>query len=483
METQTLTYEGKTKQGLDIKVDVSFLVGDEIMVNATEMAKPFDKRPETWLKSQRTKDLTHSLAVTLNSETADLIKVKQGGNEKIQQGTWLHRKLALQFAMFLDVNFALWVGDQIEVLMKKGKVELDPNMLAWTSNQCQKALKRKDQFGKRGYAFDKILKTSNPLQLFLTFQATIVNHLNDLTTEDVERQFDSLQRSFNKNGYSKGYLNDTLKWKQVKKQLIRVVKNYNGSTDKAEQTAYKDAAKTITDPMVEQLKKEQEKIIAEQDETISDLKKKLDSVQSKNLAISHIPVPAPQNQLNITNSIQQLLQFSGNMSNQLNHLNTEIQKNEELKQEIAELKQRLQKYEEDDQYTAYEVKIKQLMDTINQLKLQINVREKANEQLYSELEKIRYTESIDYNALNSLPTKIAQYDMFQLLTGEDYAPTVNDRSRMADINKRMSIIEASQAQSPIFYTATSGKKYREFRLGVVVQALINAAKKQMQKTA
>jgi len=42
------------KKRLVIQVDISFLLGDEMMVNATEMAKPFGyhKRPAQWLRTQ-----------------------------------------------------------------------------------------------------------------------------------------------------------------------------------------------------------------------------------------------------------------------------------------------------------------------------------------------------------------------------------------------------------------------------------------------
>lgn len=36
--------------------DVSFLKGKNMMVNATEMAKPFGKMPKDWLKTQSAKD-------------------------------------------------------------------------------------------------------------------------------------------------------------------------------------------------------------------------------------------------------------------------------------------------------------------------------------------------------------------------------------------------------------------------------------------
>jgi hypothetical protein len=80
MDVQTLTYHGTTKKGLEIQVDGSFLLGDEIMVNATEMAKPFGyhKRPEKWLRTQRKQDLIRDLADAHKCASADLVEITKG---------------------------------------------------------------------------------------------------------------------------------------------------------------------------------------------------------------------------------------------------------------------------------------------------------------------------------------------------------------------------------------------------------------------
>jgi len=44
------------------------------MVDATEMAKSFGKRPVDWLQNQQTKYFLAELAVVRNSTTDDLVK-------------------------------------------------------------------------------------------------------------------------------------------------------------------------------------------------------------------------------------------------------------------------------------------------------------------------------------------------------------------------------------------------------------------------
>lgn len=69
------------------------------MVNATEMAKPFNKRPNDFLILKSTNELTNSLSAKTGIPVTDLVIVNQGGNN---QGTWMHEDLALVFAQWLS---------------------------------------------------------------------------------------------------------------------------------------------------------------------------------------------------------------------------------------------------------------------------------------------------------------------------------------------------------------------------------------------
>ena len=115
---------------MDLKVyqyqqtPICFNIGNgDIMVNATQMAKPFGKLPAHFLANQQTKeflDVLHSRY--RNSDNAsEILRVVQGG---VEQGTWMHQKLALKFAGWLSPEFELWVYDRIEELLTKGKVEI-----------------------------------------------------------------------------------------------------------------------------------------------------------------------------------------------------------------------------------------------------------------------------------------------------------------------------------------------------------------------
>ena len=93
-------------------------------LNATVIASHFGKQARDYLKTEQTQQYITALAENLSVKTKILTKenqiviVKRGGSE---QGTWLHPKLAVHFARWLDPKFAVWCDEQIEALLN-GKV-------------------------------------------------------------------------------------------------------------------------------------------------------------------------------------------------------------------------------------------------------------------------------------------------------------------------------------------------------------------------
>lgn len=110
----TFNYEG---------TPISFNRGDAVMVNATEMAKPFGKRPVDWLNNQQTNDFINELSKVRNLTLADLVIVTRGGNNP---GTWMHEDVAMEFAHWLSPKFAIWCNDRIKELLTTG-VSVLPN--------------------------------------------------------------------------------------------------------------------------------------------------------------------------------------------------------------------------------------------------------------------------------------------------------------------------------------------------------------------
>lgn len=100
-------------------------------LNATMIAKHYGKRVQNYLKSERTQDYIRALnehlseapktaSVDDDSEAPkrasqnNLVIVQKGNSHEFEQGTWLHPKLAIDFARWLNPRFAVWCDMQIE---------------------------------------------------------------------------------------------------------------------------------------------------------------------------------------------------------------------------------------------------------------------------------------------------------------------------------------------------------------------------------
>jgi len=114
-ELQIYNYEGNS---------VSFRTeNDTVYLNATEMARPFSKRPNDYLNLQSTKEYVCELETT--TRNGSLIITEEGRNG----GSWFHEDLALDYAKWLNVKFRIWCNDRIKELLKHGITALDPEKL------------------------------------------------------------------------------------------------------------------------------------------------------------------------------------------------------------------------------------------------------------------------------------------------------------------------------------------------------------------
>lgn len=111
---------------------ISFANGKNVMVNATEMAKSFDKRPAKWLELPSTKEFLAALTAIRKSDTA-LIQTNSGGISG-GGGTWMHEDVALEFARWLSPAFAIWCNDRIKELLKYGMTATQPTLDEMVNN-------------------------------------------------------------------------------------------------------------------------------------------------------------------------------------------------------------------------------------------------------------------------------------------------------------------------------------------------------------
>ncbi|MDY3547339.1 KilA-N domain-containing protein [Riemerella anatipestifer] len=99
-----------------------------ISFNLTQMSKPYGKakRPYNWLRTDESKTYIDTLAVTQKCGTADLVEVRQGGLPELQ-GMWTtDYRIAVRFAQWLDVKFAIAVDELIWKLITKQAMVVEP---------------------------------------------------------------------------------------------------------------------------------------------------------------------------------------------------------------------------------------------------------------------------------------------------------------------------------------------------------------------
>ena len=104
--------------------NIEFKVVDGLVyANANKMAVGFggSKKLENWKASPNTQRYITALENSLKSRELNLIKSEEGRNG----GTWIHEKLILNFARYLNVEFELWCDEQITTLLREGTVSID----------------------------------------------------------------------------------------------------------------------------------------------------------------------------------------------------------------------------------------------------------------------------------------------------------------------------------------------------------------------
>lgn len=134
---------------------ISFETEGNKFVNITEMAKSFPelRRPvNQFFRNKQTANFINALhnllknshddnsriekirsfnATNLAKQFPELIKTSQGGNvTKLPTGTWVHEKIALKFAAYLDPYFELWIYGVIQELFTNDTLK-EIEVLKW----------------------------------------------------------------------------------------------------------------------------------------------------------------------------------------------------------------------------------------------------------------------------------------------------------------------------------------------------------------
>ena len=103
---------------------ISIPMREDGMINATMLCKAGKKLLANYNQNKQTKEYLDALSSDMRIPISQLIQICKGNSSKFQQGTWVHRKVAIHLAQWLSPSFAVQVSNWLDELFITGKVEL-----------------------------------------------------------------------------------------------------------------------------------------------------------------------------------------------------------------------------------------------------------------------------------------------------------------------------------------------------------------------
>ncbi|EEP69063.1 KilA-N domain-containing protein [Kingella oralis] len=140
--------------------DIAVSFRNDGFLNASAIAAHFGKRVPDFLKTEQNQeyisDLAEHLSKTLKIvfDKNQLVIVKKGSPAN-GGGTWLHPKLAIHFARWLDPRFAVWCDEQIEQILS-GSLKLSSQTSADQRTPLRQAVSA--LVGLRGISYSDAYK-------------------------------------------------------------------------------------------------------------------------------------------------------------------------------------------------------------------------------------------------------------------------------------------------------------------------------------
>ena len=128
--------------------DVTFkTINDKLYINATEMSKPFGKRPVDWIKLPTTISFLEALSIVRKSHNSDYQPViTKVGPPITGGGTWYNEDTTIEFARWLSPEYSIWCNDRIKEYQKFGitaspekleEIVNNPDLLIKLANQLK----------------------------------------------------------------------------------------------------------------------------------------------------------------------------------------------------------------------------------------------------------------------------------------------------------------------------------------------------------
>lgn len=118
------------KLKLEDETEFTIPLREDGYIFATSLCKAVKKKVSHWLSLRETKNLVKEVenkfkkSDAVISTSGKLIEIYKGGNDKYNQGTWIHPDLGINLAQWCSPNFSLQVSKWIRELIFTNKVEI-----------------------------------------------------------------------------------------------------------------------------------------------------------------------------------------------------------------------------------------------------------------------------------------------------------------------------------------------------------------------
>ena len=185
--------------GIEFKV-----VDGEVYANATSMCKPFGKLAKDWLKTAQTQRYISALEQKENNPNGFTISSKGGIVEN--SGTWIHEKLVLRLASWLDVELELWIDEQISTLLREGEVKIVKQDSYMIDNPVDRAKRWIEEYEEK-LALENKIQEDAPL---VSLAEERLSFDDCVSITDATRTFDLKRGQLTKWAKNNGYIHKTI---------------------------------------------------------------------------------------------------------------------------------------------------------------------------------------------------------------------------------------------------------------------------------
>lgn len=189
--------------------DVLFDTKDDVMVNATQLAKIYGKRPNDYLSLPATNQLINAITRKYGISENQLV-ISKAGSSHNGGGTWMHRLIVVDFCQWLDIDLKLWCTEKLDELMRYGMTATQPTLEQMINNpdlvislatQLKSEREEKHRLEQQNALQEEQLRQAAPKVQYVD---TVLQSVNTYATNLIAKEMGMSAETLNKRLKEKG---------------------------------------------------------------------------------------------------------------------------------------------------------------------------------------------------------------------------------------------------------------------------------------